>query len=82
MFSNKNLSVISFANGWTMWHYVDNGLPIEKLNESFFSQVKNLMNPGDKVLISLKGWWIEAIITMINDGKVYLTYITKTPLGE
>ena len=29
-FSSKNLSVINYANGWTMWHYASND-SIEKI---------------------------------------------------
>lgn len=51
-FQNKNLSVIAYANGFTLWHYAAN----EKLNvitvSGYFDSVKTLMNTGDVIIIN------------------------------
>ena len=51
-FQNKNLSVIAYANGFTLWHYASE----EKLNvvttAGYFNSVKTLMNTGDVIIIN------------------------------
>lgn len=51
-FQNKNLSVIAYANGFTLWHYAGD----EKMNTitaaGYFDSVKTLMNVGDVVIIN------------------------------
>lgn len=51
-FQNKNLSVIAYANGFTLWHYAAD----EKMNAistaGYFDSVKTLMNIGDVVIIN------------------------------
>lgn len=52
-FQNKNLSVIAYANGFTLWHYASAD---EKMNvitvAGYFDSVKTLMNIGDVVIIN------------------------------
>ena len=51
-FQNKNLSVIAYANGFTLWHYAAD----EKMNviaaSGYFDSVKTLMNTGDVIIIN------------------------------
>jgi len=48
-FANKNLSVIAYANGWTLWHYKtsDNAEA-----PGYFDPIKNLANTGDIMIIT------------------------------
>ncbi len=51
-FQNKNLSVIAYANGFTLWHYA----AAEKMDTisaaGYFDSVKTLMNVGDVIIIN------------------------------
>jgi hypothetical protein len=54
-FQNKNMSVIAYANGFTLWHYVsatDTTTQIKVSN--YFAAAKPMVNPGDMVMISDK----------------------------
>lgn len=52
-FKNKNLSVIAYANGFTLWHYVSSADEMETIEASnYFAAVKTLMNTGDIVIIN------------------------------
>jgi len=51
-FTNKNLSVIAYANGFTMWHYIENSKLSDISKSGFFNPVKNLMNVGDLIIIN------------------------------
>jgi len=54
MFMNKNLSVIAYANGFTLWHYKSNETMKEITEPSYFVPVKNLMHTGDIIIINAK----------------------------
>lgn len=55
MFLNKNLSVLAYANGFTLWQYYSKGDPLEiVLEPNFFVNVKTLMAIGDIIIISAK----------------------------
>lgn len=52
-FANKNLTVLSYANGYTFWHYITEGT-IEELekNDRFFAPISTLMKKGDVIYIT------------------------------
>jgi hypothetical protein len=51
-FQNKNLSVIAYANGFTLWHYAANETKAVITASGYFNTVKTLMNVGDIVIIN------------------------------
>jgi hypothetical protein len=51
-FQNKNLSVIAYANGFTMWHYVGSEALATISASGFFDSVSSLMNAGDIIIVN------------------------------
>ena len=51
-FQNKNLSVIAYANGFTLWHYAENVTLATITASGYFNAVNTLMNTGDIVIIN------------------------------
>lgn len=51
-FQNKNLSVIAYANGFTLWHYAENVTLATIAASGYFNAVNTLMNTGDIVIIN------------------------------
>ena len=51
-FQNKNLSVIAYANGFTLWHYSAAETLATISATGYFKDVKTLMNAGDIVIIN------------------------------
>lgn len=52
-FQNKNLSVIAYANGFTLWHYASADEKVAVITTSgYFDSVKTLMNIGDVIIIN------------------------------
>ncbi|MCL2538499.1 MAG: hypothetical protein FWF34_00685 [Alphaproteobacteria bacterium] len=51
-FANKNLSVIAYANGFTLWHYAENAAAGDIQRCGYFNSVKTLMNIGDIIIIN------------------------------
>ncbi|MCM1294113.1 MAG: hypothetical protein NC311_00945 [Muribaculaceae bacterium] len=51
-FQNKNLSVIAYANGFTLWHYSATETLATIVASGYFDNVKTLMNTGDIIIIN------------------------------
>ena len=51
-FQNKNLSVIAYANGFTLWHYAASETMTAITTSGYFNLVKTLMNTGDVIIIN------------------------------
>ena len=61
-FQNKNLSVIAYANGFTLWHYAANETLTAITESGYFNNVLTLMNTGDIIIINgSNGTSIKAI---------------------
>ena len=68
-FQNKNLSVIAYANGFTLWHYKENATLATITASGYFSSLKTLMNTGDIILINGSNGTTMKVIT-ISEGVV------------
>ena len=55
-FKNKNLSVIAYVNGFTLWHYsAESNESFDDITkDGYFDVVKTLMEVGDMFIISTK----------------------------
>lgn len=51
-FQNKKLSVIAYANGFTLWHYVANETLATISASGYFNNVLTLMNSDDIIIIN------------------------------
>lgn len=51
-FQNKNLSVLTYANGFTLWHYTTPDSLDEIKSSGYFNIVGTLMNTGDIIIIN------------------------------
>ena len=52
-FQNKNLSVIAYANGFTLWHYASSSETMATITATgYFNDVRTLMNVGDVIIIN------------------------------
>ena len=43
-FQNKNLSVIAYANGFTLWNYAENETMATITASGYFDSIKTMMN--------------------------------------
>lgn len=73
-FKNKNMSVIAYANGFTLWHYssTEHTL-VEIVADGFFNPVNLLCNVGDIIVINATDTTGMRRIVSIDDGQVKLT---------
>lgn len=51
-FQNKNLSVIAYANGFTLWHYSASEKLADIMASGYFNDVKTLINTGDIIIVN------------------------------
>jgi hypothetical protein len=68
-FQNKNLSVIAYANGFTLWHYKESATIANITASGYFSSVHSLMNSGDIILINGSNGSTIKVVT-VTDGVV------------
>ena len=67
-FQNKNLSVIAYANGFTLWHYKENATIATITASGYFASVKSLMNTGDIILINGSNGTTMKVLTVASDS--------------
>lgn len=52
-FAIRNLSVLAYAQGFTLWHYRASTLPLRRVGErGFFDDAADMFASGDMVLVS------------------------------
>lgn len=51
-FATRNLSVLSYAQGFTSWHYRHRGPIAEVLGNNFFDPAKDMIDTGDMIMVS------------------------------
>lgn len=52
-FTARNLSVLAYAQGFTLWHYkMSAGAPEAAGHAGFFDGAADMMAPGDMVMVS------------------------------
>lgn len=68
MFNSKNFSVMSYANGFTLWNYTtDDSLSAVK-KEGYFNEAAPFARKGDMILIAAsKASVVEAVIVFVKD---------------
>ena len=68
-YKNKNMSVIAYANGFTLWQYkTDDSIDLIDENLGYFPKsIVNLMAMGDMIFISSKGLtYIRQVVNIYN----------------
>lgn len=67
-FQNKNMSVIAFANGFTLWHYKSRDDSLKTICElRYFNKIHTLMNTGDIVIINGKDTTGIRMVELVGD---------------
>ena len=51
-FKNKNLSVVAYCSGWTLWNYKTQDKINDLQGEYFPKQIRDLMAIGDIIIIN------------------------------
>jgi hypothetical protein len=70
-FQHKNLSVVAYANGFTIWHYKTED-QLEELLNGYFDAVSDLMNKNDMLVLNCGDQNCIMFVKSIEDRKVKL----------
>jgi hypothetical protein len=52
---SKNLSVLAYSNGFTLWHYKTGDERDAVIGPGYFSDVAEIFNPGDAIFVTYCG---------------------------
>lgn len=62
-FAIRNLAVLSYAQGFTSWHYRHRGL-LSDVQPGFFDAAGDMMRPGDTIMVSAADggelWFVQS----------------------
>lgn len=76
-FAIRDLSVLAYANGFTLWHYkTGNDILADVASDSFFAYASDMMAAGDMVMVSGAQGSRMLCIALADAGKV-----VSAPLG-
>ena len=75
-FQNKNLSVLVYANGFTLWHFKTDDI-LRDITDGYFNNSYDLMAPGDIFIINAKDGAVIKTILEIKNKNVLLGDLQK-----
>ena len=80
MFAIRNLSVLSYAQGFTLWHYrgPSNTLA-EVLAPGFFNQAQDMIPAGDMMHVTAQDGGATLFVTLSSWGVVTVVTMARTP---
>lgn len=71
-YKNSNMSVVAYANGFTLWHYTTQD-PMEKIEDLYyFVEINNLIRTGDVVYILTNGLCYQRQFVNMKDKGIKL----------
>ena len=72
-FAIRNLSVLAYANGFTLWHYKAGRDALSAVEETgFFAEAGDMLASGDMMMVSAVDGARLAVVAAMNDGAVRL----------
>lgn len=73
MFDRSNLSILAYANGFSLWHYRTSDMKEEILDNGYFQGFK-AFNKGDLVAVSSDDTYSDRFLAFVkNNDPVQLT---------
>jgi len=52
-FESKNLSVLAYSNGFTLWHYVTTDVATDVDTSGYFNEAGDMLRAGDMVMANV-----------------------------
>ena len=69
-YKSANLSVLAYANGFTLWHYVTDDTKLELTSKGYFDRACDMLRPGDMVFVNIGRAAGIVVVKSINNGRV------------
>lgn len=70
MFEGSQLSVLAYANGFTLWHYRHDGAMQDLGADNFFGKAHEMFRPGDRIVAQANDQVRDLTVTGVKDGWV------------
>ena len=67
-FASNNLSVLAYANGFTLWHYRTADVTTSVDTTGYFNAAANMLRAGDMVLANVGSSVSGIYVVASNDG--------------
>lgn len=90
-FTARDLSVLAYANGFTLWHYRTRdsladllesrgGRPVAGNDNGYFSPAHELLRPGDQITVTLLAGDAAALVHLVVAGITGSGAVAVAPL--
>ena len=77
MVQSENLSVLAYANGFTLWHYKDTATLATITASTYFTPVSKILNQGDMVMVNAGTDVSESAVLVVSaSSESSVTFIT------
>jgi hypothetical protein len=83
-FKHENLSVLSYANGFTLWHYRTTDLIADVDNVGYFNDAANVMRIGDFVFVNSGVGLVptHGVLVVVSNANGVVDLSNVTPFGS
>lgn len=79
MFAIRDLSVLAYSNGFTLWHYkASNDSMAHVGSDDFFVDAGDMMAVGDMVMVSSANGGTQFCVTRADHGSVRMAPLLRT----
>jgi hypothetical protein len=73
-FAIRDLSVLAYANGFTLWHYKSGSDPLARVREeNYFADASDMMAAGDMIMVSSATYGASILSVVSTDMGTVLT---------
>lgn len=77
-----NLSVMAYANGFTLWHYVTNDDRAEVASEGYFDRAVDMLRAGDMIFMNIGNIGAAVLVKSNAGGRVVIGNLTQICMPE
>lgn len=76
-FAIRNLSVLAYANGFTLWHYKSGADPLAQVTaQEYFEDAADMLSDGDIMMLSATDGARIVCVTPAGNGSVQTAPLT------
>ena len=82
-YSSSGLSAISYANGFTLWHYRTNDLVADIDNAGYFNAASKMLRIGDFILVNagIDDIATHGVVVVLTNTNDVVNVSNVTPFG-
>ncbi len=78
-FTIRDLSVLAYARGFTLWHYKAGTATLAEVDGAgFFNDAADMMPPGDIIMVSAADGGAQFYVASVAEGVVTIASMART----